>query len=97
MLQKEISLQFFTLRHVWKIACSDQVRSTQRGRNVSRNKVGVDSNDGTAEKRGLEHSSYTPTDFDFAEVFGGAAEYFTREQSSLGLLSSIRILSPEGD
>jgi hypothetical protein len=64
---------------------------------VTRGKLGLDSNEGIAEKRGLEHSSCTPTDLDFGEFFGGGSEYFPFRQSSLGLFSWIRLWAQERD
>jgi hypothetical protein len=65
--------------------------------NGTRDKLGVDGNDGIVRKRGLEHSSCTPTDFEFAEFFGGGFEYFPLRHSSLQLFSSIRLLAEEED
>jgi len=59
--------------------------------------MGIDSNESITEKRGLEHSSCTPTDLDFGEFLGGGFEYFLLRQSSLWLFTSIRLLSQEGD
>ena len=49
-----------------------------------------------SSKSGLELSSYVPTDFEFAESFGGS-EYFPFLRPSLWPFTSIRLFKQEED
>ena len=44
---------------------------------------------------GLELSSYVPTDFEFAESFGGGSEYFPFSRPPLWPFSFIRLFGQE--
>ena len=57
----------------------------------------VENNEAIVESRksGLELSSYVPTDFEFAESFGGGSEYFPFLRPPLWPFSWIRLFRQE--
>ena len=48
-----------------------------------------------SRKSGLELSSYVPTDFEFAEFFGGGSEYLPFLRPTLWPFSLIRLFGQE--
>jgi len=91
--------RFFKATRVWKIACKDQVRSGTRCEEptVARNNMLVVENGSIfkSTKSGLDFSSYGPTDFKFAEYFGGGSEYFSFLRPPLWPFSFIRLFGQE--
>ena len=57
----------------------------------------VESNEAIVDSResGLELSSYVPTDFEFAEFFGGGSEYLPFLTPPLWLFSLLRLFRQE--
>jgi hypothetical protein len=65
---------------------------------VTTNKMSVvENNEATVESRehGLELSSYVPTDFEFAEFFGGGSEYLPFLTPPLWPFSLLRLFRQE--
>jgi hypothetical protein len=77
-----------------------QTSGTQRERceepTVARNGMSaVENNDVKSTKSGLDLSSYGPTDFEFAESFGGGSEYLPFLRPPLWPFSLIRLFGQE--
>jgi hypothetical protein len=99
-MQKGIRLQFFTVRCVWKIACTHQVRSGTRCEEptVTRNGMSaLENNEAMVKSRKsrLELSGYVPTDCELAESFGGGSEYLPFLRPPLWPFSWIRLFRQE--
>jgi len=65
---------------------------------VTRNRMSVVEKNGSdvkSTKSGLDLSSYEPTDFKFAEYFGGGSEYFSFLRPPLWPFSFIRLFGQE--
>jgi len=65
---------------------------------VARNRMSAVENNGSdvkSTKSGLDFSSYGPTDFEFAESFGGGSEYFPFLRPPLWPFSFIRLFGQE--
>ena len=64
---------------------------------MTTNRMSAENNEATVKSRksGLELSSYVPTDFEFAESFGGGSEYFPFLRPPLWPFSWIRLSRQE--
>ena len=64
---------------------------------MTTNRMSAENNEATVKSRksGLELSSYVPTDFEFAESFGGGSEYFPFLRPPLWPFSWIRLFRQE--
>ena len=73
-------------------------RDTLRGTTVTRNSTSAVENNGSVArntKSGLDLSSYVPTDFEFAESFGGGSEFFPFLRPPLWPFTLIRLFGQE--
>ena len=81
-----------------RLLTSGTQRDTLRGNTVTRNSMSAFENNGfvvKSAKIGLDLSSYGPTEFEFAEPFGGGSKYFPFLRPPLWPFSLIRLFGQE--
>jgi len=81
-----------------RLLTSGTERETLRGTTVTRNSMPALENNGSvvkSTKSGLDLSTYGPTDFEFAESFGGGSEYLPFLRPPLWPFSLIRLFGQE--